>query len=291
MIGAALTNKLLDNNHDVVAVVRPNSKKIEALHKKPNLSIVECNMEDYAELSNLLVGKVDVAVSTAWSGTRGADRNDKKLQEDNYKNSISFLEAMISKGCKKFLTAGSQAEYGLWTRKGKLKEDEIPNPNTEYGKYKLKFYEHAKDYCGRNGCRLIEPRFFSLYGPKDYEGTLVISTLKKMVENKPCDLTECVQLWDFLYIGDAIDGLIRLIENDAAGGIYNFGSGYSAPLKEYIEKMRELTKSQSVLRYGTVPYPSTGIVNVNPDVTKLTEIGWKPSVKFEEGIKKIISSM
>ena len=54
MIGSALTNKLLENNHEVIAVVRPNSKKIEALHKKPNLSIVECNMEDYAELSNLV---------------------------------------------------------------------------------------------------------------------------------------------------------------------------------------------------------------------------------------------
>ena len=288
MIGAALTNKLLDNNHDVVAVVRPNSKKIDALYKSPNLSNVECNMEDYAELSNLVEGKVDVAVSTAWNGTRGADKNDKNLQEDNYKNSISFLEAMISKGCKKFLTAGSQAEYGLWTRKEKLKEDEIPNPNTQYGVYKLKFYEYAKEICRDNACKLIEPRFFSLYGPKDYEGTLVISNLNKMLENKTCELTECIQLWDFLYIDDAIDGLVKLVEDDVPEGIYNFGSGYSAPLKEFVEQMKEATNSDSELRYGAIPYPATGIVNVNPDVTKLTEIGWKPSVKFEEGIKKII---
>lgn len=287
MIGAALTNKLIDNNHDVVAVVRPNSKKIEALHKKTNLSIVECNMEDYAELSNLVEGKVDVAVSTAWNGTRGAVRNDKNLQEDNYKNSISFLEAMISKGCKKFLTAGSQAEYGLWTRKEKLKEDEIPNPNTEYGKYKLKFYEHAKEYCRSSECKLIEPRFFSLYGPKDYEGTLVISTLKKMLENKPCELTECIQLWDFLYIDDAIEGLVKLIEDDVPEGIYNFGSGYSAPLKEFVEQMKEITNSNSELRCGAIPYPATGIVNVNPEVKKLMKCGWIPKIEFEEGIKRI----
>ena len=288
MIGAELTNKLLDNNHDVVAVVRPNSQKIEALHKKTNLSIVECSMEDYVELGNLIDGKVDVAVSTAWNGTRGTDRNEKKLQENNYKNSIFFLEAMISKGCKKFLTAGSQAEYGLWTKNEKLKEDVIPNPNTEYGKYKLKFYETARNICSDSGCELIEPRFFSLYGPMDYEGTLVISTLKKMLENKPCELTECIQLWDFLYIDDAIDGLVKLID-DAHGGVYNFGTGYSAPLKEYVEKMKTVTNSRSELRYGVVPYPATGIVNANPDVTKLMEIGWKPSIKFEEGVKKIIS--
>ena len=287
MIGAALANKLLDNNHEVVAVVRLNTKKIETINKSQNLSVVECNMEDYAELNSLIQGKVDVAVSTAWNGTRGADRNNRELQEENYKNSVSFLNIMLSKGCKKFLTAGSQAEYGLWTSKEKLKEDIIPTPNTEYGKYKLKFYEYAKDYCKSNGCILIEPRFFSLYGPKDYEGTLVISTLKKMFENKPCELTECIQLWDFLYIDDAIDGLVKLLENDVSEGVYNFGSGYSAPLKEYIMEMKEITNSDSELHYGAIPYPATGIVNVNPDVSKLINCGWAPKVSFADGIKTI----
>lgn len=287
MIGAALANKLLENNHEVVAVVRPNTKKIETINKSQNLSIVECSMEDYAELNSLIQGKVDVAVSTAWNGTRGADRNNRELQEENYKNSVSFLNVMISKGCQKFLTAGSQAEYGLWTRKDKLKEDVIPNPNTEYGKYKLKFYEYARDCCKAKGCMLIEPRFFSLYGPKDYEGTLVISTLKKMLENKPCELTECIQLWDFLYIDDAIDGLVKLVEDDVEEGIYNFGSGYSAPLKVFIEEMKKITNTNSELRYGIIPYPTTGIVNVNPDVSKLKKCGWNPKTGFDCGIEHI----
>lgn len=289
MIGAALTNKLLENNHEVIAVVRPNSKKTKALDNNPKLSIVECNMEDYADLNNLIKGKVDVAVSTAWNGTRGAYRNNKELQEENYKNSISFLRAMLSKGCLKFLTAGSQAEYGLWTKKEKLKEDVVPNPNTEYGKYKLNFYQYAKDCCSDNGCKLIEPRFFSLYGPKDYEGTLVISTLEKMLKNEPCELTECIQLWDFLYIDDAIDGLVKLVEDDVPEGIYNFGSGYSAPLKEFIEEMKEITNSDSELRYGFIPYPATGIVDVNPDVSKLMKCGWEYKTSFQKGVMKIVS--
>lgn len=291
MIGAALTNKLLENNHEVIAVVRPHSKKTDILNKSPNLFIVECNMVDYTELNNLIQGKVDVAISTAWNGTRGADRNNKGLQIENYKNSISFLEAMISKGCTRFLTAGSQAEYGLWTRNEKLSEDEIPYPNTQYGVYKLKFYEYAKEYCRNNQCKLIEPRFFSVYGPMDYEGTLVISTLRKLLESKPCELTECIQLWDFLYIDDAIDGLVILVEGDVPEGIYNFGSGYSAPLKEFVEQMKKITNSNSKLKYGAISYPATGIVNVNPEVKKLMKCGWIPKIGFEEGIKRICESL
>lgn len=291
MIGAALTNKLLENNHEIIAVVRPNSKKIVVLKKSPSLSIVECNMEDYSELNNLIQGKVDVAISTAWNGTRGTDRNNEELQIENYKNSISFLKATISKGCTKFLTAGSQAEYGLWTKSEKLTEEEIPHPNTQYGVYKFKFYEYAKEYCRSRECKLIEPRFFSLYGPKDYEGTLVISTLNKMLENKPCELTECIQLWDFLYIDDAIDGLVKLVEDDVPEGIFNFGSGYSAPLKKFVDQMKIITNSNSELRYGAISYPATGIVNVNPEVKKLMKCGWIPKIEFEEGIKRICDSL
>ena len=49
--------------------------------------------------------------------------------------------------------------------------------------------------------------------------------------------------------------------------------------------------SQSVLNYGVVPYPKTGIVNVNPAVDKLKSIGWAPKVTFEEGILNIIDSL
>ena len=81
MIAAALTNMLLENNHDVIAVVRPSSKKVEDLIRNSNLSIVECNMENYAELNSLIKGNVDVAVSTACNGTPGSDRNSREFQE------------------------------------------------------------------------------------------------------------------------------------------------------------------------------------------------------------------
>lgn len=291
MIGAALVNQLLARGYEVIAVVRQNCSKLYVLNLSDNLTIVNCDMCDYGSIDTLIEAPIDIAIATAWNGTRGAERNCEKLQKENLRYSIDFLEAMIRLGCKKFFTAGSQAEYGLWTRAEKLVETVETQPNTEYGKYKLKFYEYAKKYCKERSCTLIEPRFFSLYGPNDYAGTLVISTLKKMIKNEPCDLTECIQMWDFLYIDDAIKALCTLIESENAKGIYNFGSGYSVPLKEYIETMMRITQSKSKLHYGAIPYPKTGIVNVNPDVSKLTELGWKANIGFEEGIEEIIDCM
>ena len=291
MIGAALANQLTAKGHEVIAIVRENCTKLSSLDVCENLSVVKCNMCNYSSIDTMIKGKIDIAVSIAWNGTRGAERNCLELQQKNLKYSIDFLQAMISLGCKKFFTAGSQAEYGLWTNNEKLTEDVKPQPNTEYGKHKLAFYKYAKDYCREHNCRLVEPRFFSLYGAKDYPGTLVISTLKKMMANEPCDLTECTQIWDFLYIDDAINALCKLIETEKSEGIYNFGSGYSAPLKNYIEIIMKVTGSKSELHYGAVSYPATGIVNVNPDVSKLMNIGWNAKVSFQEGIKIILTDI
>ena len=236
----------------------------------------------------LKLEKIDCFIHLAWNGTRGVARNDEKIQAENLKYSQYALESAVALEVDTFVSAGSQAEYGPWQKKEKLSETIIPDPNTAYGKMKLEFYKIACRICTIKKIRFLEPRFFSLYGPSDFSGTMIMSILNDMLQNKPCKLTLGIQDWDFLYIDDAVLGLVKLLQDKKTHGIYNFGSGECHPLKFYIEKMYQITKSSSVLNYGAIPYPSTGMVNVNPDIEKLKSIGWKPEVTFEEGIKRIL---
>lgn len=289
-IGIHLIKKLL-NKYKIIAIVRPNSPKIELLPECTNLIKVKLNMNEYYKIPELIYDDIDIFIHFAWVGTRGNKRNDGLLQEKNYNYSVMALESAIKLNSKVFMSAGSQAEYGPWNKEYKLSEDEVAKPNTEYGKNKLKFYNKAIKVCEENNIRFIEPRFFSLYGPGDFEGTMVISMLKKMLSGEDCNLTEGIQKWDFLYIEDAISGLERLMESKSGKGIYNFGYGESHQLKDYIKKMHELTKSKSKLNFGVISYPSTGIVNINPCVDKLKNIGWTPKFNFEKGIQEIIKTL
>ncbi len=290
MIGAALTNKLTSRGHDVIAVIRPNSAKKQKLNRSVHLSVIECEMNNYALLPDLVNAEIDAVFSGAWNGTRGAERNNKDLQQENYKYSVDFLHSAIHLGCKMFVTAGSQAEYGSTLGTEKVNEKTKPHPDSEYGKNKLRFYEYAQEYCQKKKCTLIEPRFFSIFGPDDYPGSLIISTLRKMLNNEDCNLTACTQLWDFLYIDDAVTGLMTLIKNKTAQGVYNFAYGESMPLKSFIETMYQITGSRSVLNYGAIPYPETGCINLNTDVNKLKSMGWSPKITFPEGIKNILET-
>ena len=287
-LGLKLIRKATENGWECIAIVRKNCEKLHLLKAIPGARIVECNMEDYARLG-CLVGPVDCFVHFAWDGTRGSSRLDEDRQKQNYIFSMEAIKSMIKAGCRKIVTAGSQAEYGL--NYGTITEDTPCKPNTAYGKYKLKLYLDSYELCRENGVSIIEPRFFSLYGPDDYKDTMVISMLKCMLENKDCELTQCIQEWDFLYVDDALEGILCLCEKECPDGVYNFGSGDCRALKAFVEEMKDITGSSSRLLYGAVPYGPAGMVSICPSIEKMKkETGWNAKTSFREGIYHILNN-
>ena len=63
-------------------------------------------------------------------------------------------------------------------------------------------------------------------------------------------------------------------------------------IKDFIKEMKDITKSQSNLLFGYIPYQLYGAVNLIPDITKLkTTLKWSPSVNFKNGINKVIQDI
>lgn len=283
-IAKHLIEELSKEECNIYAIVRENSSKKDAIIKKSNIRIIELNMGEISKLPNYISEPCDVFYHFAWNGTRGFDRNDKKMQNQNIEDSFEALETAKKLGCTVFFTAGSQAEYGIHSVK--VNEETDCKPDTEYGKAKLEFYKRAQKYCLENNIKLIEPRFFSIYGPYDYEKTLIISTIKKMINNEDVNLSKCTQLWNFLNVKDAVKALIKLI--DAPSGVYNLGSNDTRVLKDYIYEIKNITNSKSKLLFDTVGN-EVKVVDVNPDISKIINtIDWEPNYTFERGIKEII---
>lgn len=289
-IGRRLCRKMSERGWYVHAIVRENFTQETLFQGIDNLNILYCNMENYACFSKKAdFSKLSCAILLAWNGTRGDARNDRQRQQKNAENTEELAKYFVGNGCQTIVLAGSQAEYGPNSGTKKINEDFPCMPNTEYGKAKLHLFTRLKEYCNNKHVRIIEPRFFSLYGEGDFEGTMIISMLRNMLSNDVCNLTECRQIWNFMYIDDAVEVLCRLIENPAAEGIFNFGTSESKPLREYVEVMKKITKSMSKINYGAVPYPPTGIVHTNPSVEKLHSFaGYVSETDFETGIKKIL---
>lgn len=286
-IGRNLVKKLAENNFSVYAIVRKNSDKICLLPNFDNIKIIELDMSEYDKLDSIIVEDCDIFVSVAWEGTRGINRNDEMLQSKNYIHALNGIKAAFALNCKEIILVGSQAEYGKHSHR--ISETTKCEPVTEYGKWKLKLYNKVEKICSELNIKYKEVRLFSIYGPGDYYNTMIMSTIDKMLRNEDCEFTAATQIWDYLYIDDAIEGIMALIDADCANGVYNIGSGEARQLKEYIFDIKSVINSSSKMIFSTAEHQEFDKLYVCPDVEKLlSATGMSPKISFIEGIRKVI---
>lgn len=287
-IGVHLIKEWLKESCEIFAVVRPNSRHIDRLPQDDKIHIIEREMTGYDSLS-ADIKEADCFYHLAWEGARAPYRDDKIMQEKNYISTLKAFDSAIRMGCTFFLGSGSQAEYGMTN--GAVNETYPCHPNTEYGREKLHAFQTLAAKIEGGNIHFVWIRIFSIYGTYDYPKTLVMSALGQMQKNKPVEMTPCTQLWDYLHVEDVARAMKRFAFSDCENGIYNVASGDYKPLKEFVEIIKDVTGSQSELRFGAVAYGPNGPVNLTPDVTKIKNaLRWEPEISFEEGIRKMINN-
>jgi nucleoside-diphosphate-sugar epimerase len=276
-IGNALCKELIDSGHNVTAVIRPNSQKKGKLPKGVN--IIELSLDKLSELN----GNYDLFYHLAWNGSSGADRNDFDIQNSNIQYTAEAIKAAKRCGCIKFIGAGSQAEYGVVH--GVCKEDTtVPNPFMMYGAAKLASYHMGKVLSEQLGISFVWPRIYSVYGVGENEGTLISYVIKTLKEGGVPELSSCENMWDFMYITDCVRALKIIGENVNVQGVYNISKGEPKFLKRFVEEIRDVVKPDAVINFGAKKNDINKVFWLEPDVTKLKNIGFQCQIEFREGI-------
>lgn len=283
-IGVHLVGSLIERGYYVYALIRPDSRNKSRLPIDKHLNIVELEMDEYSSIPSF-IKEAEYFYHLAWDGVRSIKRDNVIIQQNNYRCSLTLINVARKMNCKRFIGIGSQAEYGELN--GEITENYPCKPVTEYGKAKLKTYTELAQIAESNRIEFVWARLFSVYGEYDYQGSLIMSCIEKMRNNENVLLTACNQKWDYLHVKDAVSALIMLLEKPDVSGIYNIASGENRELKSYVEEIKEIIGAESVLEYGAISNQARKMINLKPNVEKLRNIGWNPSISFSEGIKML----
>lgn len=287
-IGTALIDYLIQNNVEVLAIVRRDSRRKANIIKHPLVKCIELNLDELKSISEFADGKsYDTFFHFGWDGTFGNSRNNMQGQLLNIQYTLDAVEAASQMGCKKFIGAGSQAEYGRV--EGDLSASTPVFPENGYGIAKLCAGQMSRILCEQKGIEHIWTRILSIYGPNDGLATMVMSTISKLLKGQKASLTQGEQKWDYLYSKDAGKAMYLLGEKGQSGKVYCIGSGQVKKLKDYIEVIRENIDSNAELGYGEIPYSEKQVMYLCADISELEQdTGFVPDYSFEEGIKETI---
>ena len=287
-LGQELIRTLAQSGAEVYAVCR-SADKLRA-EVREQCAPVELQLSDYAALPERITN-ADVFIHLAWDGTGHEGRNNPEVQQRNVTYAKEAMRSAHAMGCQLFVMAGSQAEYGSTYKP--QKEDMPCEPFSEYGKAKLRVRQACAQLAEQLGMKYMHLRIFSLFGENDHPWTLVMSCVDKMLRHETMDLSDCTQNWNFLYVRDAAEQIVRLsayaLQSDSfRAETYNIVSDDTRPLRDFVERIYALTGSHSELHFGAVQPAHR--VSLQPDTTHLQQAIGEPIAKhqFDEVIRRII---
>lgn len=295
-IGMAIIQKCIEEQIELLLITHADSPRNANIPKSQYVSLLYADISEYdkidvEELNLNDSQRYDAFIHLAWSGTIGNGRNDMELQTKNIQCTLAAVRLAHRLGCKVFLGAGSQAEYGRV--EGYLSADTPAFPENGYGIAKLCAGQMSRILSEQLQLEHIWLRVLSIYGPYDGENTMVTSAIRGFLNGKETSFTAGEQKWDYLFSEDAASMIVRLLQNGRNGQIYCIGSGRYRMLKEYIKDIYQAVYGKDGLEeelgIGKVPYGPKQVMFLCADVSEVeNDIGAITLTPFSEGIRKTV---
>jgi UDP-glucose 4-epimerase len=288
-IGSHLADALLESDYDVVIFDKVNFSKKNIQHNLDRIKVIEGDFNNEIDLKNALIG-INIAFHLV-SSTVPANSNENPIYdvETNLISSLRFLnESLENKISKVIFISSGGTVYGIPERLP-IKEYHSRKPICSYGIIKKTIEDYLYMFEKLNGLDYYVLRLSNPYGerqnPNFTQGVIPVF-LKRILKD------EQIEIWgdgkierDYIYIKDATDAIIKMLNKNPKEKIFNLGSGRGYTLNEIIEIMQKVTGKKANVIYKEkrkIDVP----VNVLDNKLISEKLDWKPTTDIEIGIEK-----
>ena len=266
--------------------------------------IEEFNLVNLPDVQRVLeISQPDIIIHlAALAGGIGANRaRPADFFYINLMMGVQLMHFAWMRGVKKFVAIGTVCAYPKFTpvpfREENLWAGYPEETNAPYGLAKKMLLVQSQAYREQYGYNAIYLLPVNLYGPGDnfnLETSHVIPALvRKCIEAQERGDKEVV-LWgdgsptrEFLYAGDAADGILTATEFYNGNEPVNIGSGQEISIKDLAEMIARLTGFEGKLVWDTTK--PNGQPRRALDTSRAAEyFGWRASTPFEEGLRQTI---
>ena len=219
---------------------------------------------------------------------------------DNLMMEANVLHAAQMHKVKKLLFLGSSCIYPKMApqpiKEEYLNTGYLEPTNQPYAIAKIAGIEMCESYRLQYGCNFISAMPTNLYGTNDNyhpENSHVLPALIRRIILAKKNNDPSVVIWgtgtprrEFMHVDDLADACYFLLQNYDEAGHVNIGWGEDVSIKELATIVASEVGYTGALEFDTTK--PDGTPRKLMDTTKLTNLGWKPYIQLQEGIKRTI---
>jgi len=243
----------------------------------------------------------------AQAGVRYSLTNPHAYTDSNITGFLNILEGCRGTKVDHLVYASSSSVYGSNTKQPFSEHQNVDHPVSLYAATKKANELMAHTYAHLFGLPSSGLRFFTVYGPWGRPDMALFKFTKGILAGEPIQVFNHGQMIrDFTFIDDIVEGVIRVLDQPAAGDqswsgdapdparsrapyrVFNIGNNAPVQLLDYIGEIeralgREATKVLMPMQPGDVP-------STMADVSELeAAVGFRPSTSVRDGIAAFVN--
>lgn len=293
-IGSAIADCLLLNGYSVRIFERPRVEPYRTFDGNEKIEWITGDFLSSHDVANAIDG-VDVVLHLI-STTLPKSSNDDPIYDvqSNLVGTLALLNAMVEQKVRKiiFISSGGTV-YGI-PKYLPIDENHPTNPLVSYGITKLAIEKYLFLYERMHGIKSVILRVTNPYGERQRiesgQGAIAVFLYNARI-GKP------IEIWgdgnvirDYIHVNDVASAFVKAVEYQGSKSIFNISSGAGTSLNDLLAIIEDVL-GHTVLR-NYLPVRSFDVpVSVLSNGLARLELGWSPSIRTKEGIKRLVDSI
>ncbi len=266
-----------------------NLENLKDIENNSNYRFVHGNICD-RDLIRTLVRECDCVVNfAAESHVDNSIKHPEIFVETNVQGTLNLLQACKEIGIERYLQVSTDEVYGTLGKTGYFYETTPLAPNSPYSASKAGADLLVRAYYETYKLPVLNTRCSNNYGPYQYPEKLIPFFISRLLRGEKVPVYgDGMNVRDWLYVYDHCEAIDEVLHKGQIGQVYNIGGHNEKTNLEITHLILEaMGKDESSIEYVQDRLGHDRRYAISND--KITaELGWEPSVTFEQGIKMTI---
>lgn len=297
-VGARLVRRLLEAGHAVSGTVRPPGDAGRALPE--GVRSVPLELADTASVEAALRTGVDAVVHLAAVASGADARQDPgEAWTVNAAGTARVAEALARGGtagsAPRLLLASTAEVYGAGPARPRRETDAVA-PCSPYAASKLGAEVAALEVGRRTGLHVVIARPFPHTGAGQDERFVIPAFARRLLAARATgaaavEVGNLEPVRDFLHVDDVVEAYVRLLEDGAAGEVYNIASGRGVTIREVFDRLAARLNVRAVPEVDARLVRAADVPHLVGDADKLrTATGWRPARSLDDALREVIGA-